>query len=89
MSGFNDELDELRDPPIPDGSDPTIDDDGIISHEETDEFGNIIRDNPNYIAEEDRETPFTAEEDALLEESKKQRTMQGLLALGVLFWLGA
>lgn len=88
MSGFNDELDELRDPPIPDGSDPTIDDDGIISHEETDEFGNIIRDNPDYIAEEDRDASFTAEEDALLEATKRQRTMQGLVALGVLFWLG-
>ena len=89
MSEFDNELDELRDPPIPDGSDPTIDNDGIISHEETDEFGNIIRDKPNYIAEKDRDATFTAEENALLEESKKNRTMQGLLALGVLFWLGA
>ena len=56
------ELDELRDPPIPDGSEPSIDDDGTISHEERDEDGKIIRDKPDYVPIDERDTPFDAEE---------------------------
>lgn len=89
MSGFNDELDELRDPPIPEGSDPTIDDDGTVSHEERDEDGNVVRDRPDYVPPDERDAPFDPEEQSLLDEARKRRQMQGLLALGTLFWLGS
>jgi len=90
MSEFDNELDGLGDPPIPDGSDPSLDPEtSTISHEERDDDGNIIRDKPDYVDIEDRVAPFTNEENTLLNNSRNKRTMQGLLALGVLFWLGA
>lgn len=82
------DLDELRDPPIPDGSDPTIDPDtGTISHEERDDDGNVIRDRPDYIEPEDRIAPFDEEEAQLLAAARKDRTIKGALILGGLYWL--
>lgn len=88
MSADN-ELDELRDPPIPDGSDPTIDPDtGIISNEERDEDGNIVRDRPDQIPIDERVAEFTEEEETLLAEAKQSRTIKGVLTIGALLWLG-
>ena len=82
------ELDELRDPPIPDGSDPTIDPDtGTVSHEERDEDGNVVRDRPDYIPPEERETPFDDEEARLLAKASRDRAIKGALVLGGLYWL--
>jgi hypothetical protein len=88
MSADN-ELDELRDPPIPDGSDPTIDPDtGTISHEERDEDGRIVRDRADHIPIDERVAEFTEEEEMLLAEARQSRTVKGVLTIGALLWLG-
>lgn len=81
------ELDKLVDPPIPDGSDPTIDDDGIISHEERDKDGRIIRNRPDYVDPDDRDAPFDDEEARLLAKARRDRAIKGALVLGGLYWL--
>ena len=84
---IDNELERLSDPPIPDGSDPTIDDDGTISHEERDNKGRIIRNRPDYIHPDDRVAPFDQEEQDMLTNARNAKTRKGLLILGSLLWL--